>query len=137
MRTRSIAAFGLGMVILVGVVGAAKADPKDYRFEAVQTQVAATVSTTIAVRLVRVSDGTPVVGAILFQPKLEMPMDGMAPMPTQVLPATPDGKGTYPFTADLSMAGPWVLKVSAKVQGEALTISGAVPFTAGPATHAH
>lgn len=126
------------MSVVVGLgaaSGTALADPKDYRFEAVDSQVVVSPTATVAVRLIHLPDGKPVAGAIVFQPKMEMPMGNMAPMPTKVAPGTPDGKGIYPFTADIGMAGPWTLTVSAKVQGEATTISGSVPFVAAAAVH--
>jgi hypothetical protein len=110
--------------------GTAAAAPQDYRFEPVTPQVAASKTTTVAVRLIHLPDGKPVTGAVVFQPKMEMPMSGMAPMATTVKPAASDGSGTYSFVADLSMAGPWTLTVSAKVQGEPATITGSVSFTA-------
>lgn len=126
----------VGMVVSLGAAsGTALADPKDYRFEAVDSQVAVSSNATVAVRLIHLPDGKSVAGAIVFQPKMEMPMGNMAPMPTKVAPGTPDGKGIYPFTADIGMAGPWTLTVSAKVQGEAATISGSVPFVAAAGAH--
>jgi len=125
MRTKTIA-----VAAALLWTGAAAADPKDYRFEAVQAQVPASAAATVAVRLLHVPSGKPVVNAVVFQPKMEMPMDGMGPMATTVKAAAPDGTGTYPFVADLAMAGPWTLTLSAKVQGEAATITGSVPFTA-------
>lgn len=125
--------------IMLGLSGTAQADPKDYRFEAVEPQVAVSPTATVAVRLVHLPDGKPVGNAIVFQPKLEMPMSGMAPMPTKVTPGTPDGKGLYPFIADIPMAGPWTLSVSAKVQGETATISGTIALKAiqSPTDHGH
>jgi len=116
---------------------AAQAGPADYRFEAVAPEVAAAPAATIAVRLIHLPDRTPVKDAVLFQPRLEMPMAGMAPMTARVAAAPPDGTGVYPFTADLSMAGPWILSLSAKVQGETATLTGSVPFTAVAGGHAH
>jgi len=136
MRMPVIVACGLGVAVMVGIAGTVQADPKDYRFEAVKAEVPAVANATIAVRLIHIPDGKAVANAVLFQAKLAMPMEGMAPMPTTVAPAAPDGLGAYLFTADLSMAGPWTLTVSAKVQGEAATIVGTVPFTAQAADHA-
>ncbi len=136
MRMRVVTGFGpaaaalAGVAVLAGPVGSAVAGPQDYRFEAVQKDVPATANAMMAVRLVHIPDNKPVAGAILFQPKLEMPMEGMAPMMAPVKAAAPDGKGNYPFTADFSAPGPWVLTVSAKVQGEPGTVTGSVPFVA-------
>jgi len=53
-------------------------------------------------------------------------------MPTMAAPLTPvpGGEGTYAFKADLPMAGGWLMTLSAKVQGEADTVTGKVTFKA-------
>ena len=130
MRKDGIAVLAMGLVMLIGATASVKADPKDYRFEAVQTQVPAAENGSVKVQLVHVPDGKPVPNAILFQPKLEMIMSGMAPMGTKVSSVTADGTGVYVVNADLSMAGPWTLTLSAKIQGEPATITGTVPFVA-------
>ncbi|CUW42000.1 conserved protein of unknown function (YtkA like domain 25-108) (plasmid) [Magnetospirillum sp. XM-1] len=135
MRMKLMAMAGMVVVSLGAVSGPALADPKDYRFEAVDSQVTVSPTATMAVRLVHVPTGKVVTNAIVFQPKMEMPMGNMAPMPTKVVPSAPDGKGVYPFTADISMAGPLTLTVSAKIQGEATTVTGSVPFTAAAMDH--
>jgi hypothetical protein len=122
---------------LAGLSMNAWADPKDYRFEAVQPHVAVSSATPVSVRLVHIPSGKPVTDAILLPAKMEMPMAGMAPMATTVSAGKSDGSGAYAFTADLSMAGPWMLQVAAKVQGEAATITGSVPFTAANGSHNH
>lgn len=137
MRRQAMAMAGYALVGLAMIGGTAQADPKDYRFEAVESQIGASSQARVAVRLVHVPTNTPVPGAIVFQPRMEMPMGDMAPMPTRITPAAPDGKGTYPFVADLTMAGPWILTLSAKVQGETATIAGSVPFTAAKMDHGH
>lgn len=130
-----LAVVGLGAVLAMGA-GIARASTDDYRFEAVQKQVLASPSATVAVRLVRISTGKTVGDAVLFQPRMEMPMEGMPAMESEISAARPNGKGDYLFTADLSMPGAWVMKVSAKVQGETGTISGQIPFVAKP-DHGH
>lgn len=123
--------------LLAGIPLSAWADAKDYRFEPVQSHVAVAANSPVAVRLVHVPSGKPVSDAILLPAKMEMPMGSMAPMPTKVSAARADGNGAYLFTADLTMAGTWVLNVAAKVQGEPATITGAVPFTAAGGSHSH
>ncbi|OIR00543.1 hypothetical protein GALL_174160 [mine drainage metagenome] len=132
MRVQAFVAFGLGLALLSVADGTAHADPADYRFEAVQKDVPASANTIVQLRLVQISTGKAIPNAVVFQPKMEMSMSGMAPMVTQIASGTPDGKGIYPFTADLSMTGVWMLTVSAKVQGEKATLTGAVPFTSAP-----
>ena len=143
MGIQAVLTAGLAITtIMAGMAGTAQAASTDYRFEAVEPQVAVSPTATVVVRLVHLPDGKPVAGAILFQPRMEMPMSGMAPMPTKVAPGTPDGKGLYPFVADITMTGPWILSVSAKVQGETATIGGTIPLIAvqaphNPADHGH
>ncbi len=116
--------------LLAGAVGTAKADPKDYRFEAVQPNVAVSSQTPIAVRLVHLPDKAPVKDAVVFSSKMEMPMEGMAPMKTAITAVKSPVPGEYHFVTDLSMEGPWTLTLAAKVQGEAGTVIGAIPFVA-------
>jgi hypothetical protein len=135
MRTQTLAALGFGFTVLVGMSGAVKADQKEYRFEAVETQIPAAQNGSVKIRLVHVPDGKPVTNAVLFQSKLEMAMQGMVPMSTKVLSVVPDGTGVYSVTVDFSMPGSWTLTVSAKVQGEAATIVGTVPVVAKVLDH--
>ncbi|MTJ82047.1 MAG: FixH family protein [Telmatospirillum sp.] len=119
-----------GLSLLAQAATPALADPKDYRFEAVSPHVAAAPDTRIAVRLIHLPDNKPVADAVIFGARLEMPMSGMAPMAGKVTALKPAVSGEYPFQADVSMAGNWILKLSAKVQGETGTVTGDVPFMA-------
>jgi len=125
---------GAAMALLAGP---ALADPKDYRFEPVSPQIAVSPSSPVAVRLIHQPSGKAVTDAIVFQPRMEMPMGNMTPMTAKITAQPADGKGAYPFTADITMAGPWILTVSAKVQGEAATITGSIPLNAVKADHSH
>jgi hypothetical protein len=116
---------------MAGVSANAWADPKDYVFVPVADHLQPSATAPIAVRLVHLPTKTPVTNAIIIQSRLEMPMAGMAPMAGKVSAQAPDGKGLYPFVADLSMEGPWNLKLIAKVQGEPGTVTGTVPLTVG------
>jgi hypothetical protein len=123
-------ALAASAVALVTTAGIALADPKDYRFEAVQPHVKAAGDVVVTLRLVHLPDGKPVEGAVIFSSKMEMPMGGMAPMVTKVSALKPSKSSEYPFQADFSMAGSYTLTVQAKVQGEAGTVTGVVPFMA-------
>jgi hypothetical protein len=116
--------------LLICVAGNALADPKDYRFEAVQPHVMAANDVMVTLRLVHVPDNKPVTDAVIISSKMEMPMGGMAPMTTKVSTVKPSKPGEYPFQSDLSAGGSWTLTVSAKVQGEAGTVTGSVPVMA-------
>lgn len=116
--------------LTIMAAGSAHADPKDYRFEAVQAHVKAASDTVVSLRLIHIPDNKPVTDAVVFSSKMEMPMAGMAPMVTRVSPVKASAAGEYSFQTDLSDGGTWTLTVSAKVQGETGTVSGAVPFMA-------
>jgi hypothetical protein len=130
ISSRLAAAMGAGAAVLLIAGGVAVAAPADYRFEAVQPHVKAASDTVVAVRLIHVPDNQPVKGAVIFSSKMEMPMGGMAPMATKISAVKPSNPAEYPFQTDLSMAGSWMLSLAAKVQGEAGTVSGSVPFMA-------
>lgn len=133
---RKVAGVLVLSVLLAGAATGAWADPKDYRFEAVQPHVAVSPQTELAVRLVHLPTGKPVTDAVILPARMEMPM-ASGSMATTVSAARPDGKGAYAFTADLNMAGTWKLQVAAQVQGEAETVTGSVPFTAANGSHNH
>ncbi len=131
MRGSTAYLFAAAMgVAALSVAGAAKADPKDYRFEAVQPNVQASSETPIAVRLVHLPDKMPVKDAVIFSTRMEMPMEGMAPMTTAIKAVKSPMPGEYHFLTNFSMEGPWALTLAAKVQGEAGTVTGTVPFVA-------
>lgn len=115
-------------VLLAGVSASAWADPKDYVFVPVADHLQPSSTAPVAVRLIHAPTKKPVTDAIIIQSRLEMPMPGMAPMVGKVSAQAPDGKGLYPFVADLTMQGQWTLNLSAKVQGEPGTVTGAVPL---------
>jgi hypothetical protein len=121
------AAAGATLVLSSGI---ALADARDYRFEAVQPHVKAAVDTVVAVRLIHLPDNKPVPGAVIFASRMDMKMNGMAPMSTKLVAAKTTTPGEYSFQGDLSSAGPWTLTVSAKIQGEPATVTGEVPFMA-------
>lgn len=125
----------LAAAVLVGVSTNAWADPKDYVFVPVTEHIQPSSTAPIAVRLIHAPTKKPVTDAIIVQSRLEMPMEGMAPMATKVSPKGTDGQGVYSFVGDLSMAGPWTLNLAAKVQGESGTVTGAVPLMVSGGSH--
>lgn len=122
---------GLGLTGLIWAAGTAQADPKDYRFEVTERRLVLSPASPITVTLVNAKTHAPVAGAILFQSRLDMTMPGMGPMATRLTALPPDGKGTYPFVADVAMDGEWVLTLAAKIQGEAGTVAATLPLTTG------
>lgn len=100
----------------------------DYKFDLVSARPAASGKTDVTVRLTHVPDGKPVPGAIIFQPKAVMA--GMENMPAAAAVESGPQPGSYVLHVATSMAGPWTLTLSAKVQGETETVRAAVAFEA-------
>jgi hypothetical protein len=101
-----------------------------YVFSAVQSEVSMEGEATVDVRLIHQPTGKPVENAVIFETRLDMGPDGMGEM---TAPVTADGSpapGVYRFKVAPTMAGRWELKLSAKVQGEAETVTGSVVVTA-------
>ena len=90
----------------------------DYRFELVGQPIKVGTQATVTVRLVNARTNQPVTNAVIFQQRLEMSMQGMAPMAGVVGPAQPDGQGNYRFAVQTGMEGDWTLTLAARVQGE-------------------
>lgn len=121
--------------ILVGLAIAmssaiAAAGAADYEFQPLAVAVKNGAASELAVRLVHRPTGKPVSGAVLFRTRLDMSPDQMEAMTAKHV-AVPTGEpGVYRFTADLTMAGGWALRIMAKVQGETETVQGTVIFQA-------
>lgn len=135
IRLGKVGAILLAGAVVAGVSTGAWADPKDYVFVPVAEHIQPSSAAPIAVRLIHAPTKKPVTDAIMIHSRLEMPMAGMAPMVGKVTPQAPDGKGVYPFVADLSMQGQWTLNLAAKVQGEGGTVTGSVPLVVGGGSH--
>jgi hypothetical protein len=123
-------ASGAAFLTLSALAATAIAAPTDYRFELAQAQPAGPGTTDLTVRLIHVTDKKPVPGAVLFETKADMTPNGMADMAGKVTPLSSDQPGLYRFQVETGMAGKWQLSLGAKVQGEACTVRGAVPFAA-------
>ena len=108
----------------------AGAAPTDYRFELAQAQPAGPGKTDLSIRLLHLPDNKTVAGAVLFETKADMTPAGMADMTGKVTPLPSDQPGLYRFQVETGMAGNWQLRLGAKVQGEAGTVRGTVPFAA-------
>jgi hypothetical protein len=120
----AVAAFA----VAVSVAGNAFAGADDYAFEPVKTDIKSSNVATVAVRLVHKPSGKPVADATIVQTRLDMAPDGMADMATAIAPLPSPEPGVYAFKAPLTMAGRWLLTISAKVQGEADPVLGKIIF---------
>ena len=114
--------------VAVSVAGNAFAGADDYAFEPVKADIKSSNVATVAVRLVHKPSGKPVADATIVQTRLDMAPDGMADMATAIAPLPSPEPGVYAFKAPLTMAGRWLLTISAKVQGEADPVLGKIIF---------
>ncbi|UWU95273.1 FixH family protein [Bradyrhizobium sp. CB1015] len=98
----------------------------DYAFEPVSPEMKKGDDVTLAVRLTNKQTGKPVPDAVIFKTRVDMAPDGMAEMESAVAPLPSKEPGVYAFKTDLPMAGRYQVTLSAKVQGEAETVTGKV-----------
>jgi hypothetical protein len=98
----------------------------DYTFEPVNPEMKKGDDVTLAVRLTNKQTGKPVPDAVIFKTRVDMAPDGMAEMESAVSPLPSKEPGVYAFKTDLPMAGRYQVTLSAKVQGEADTVTGKV-----------
>ena len=126
--TRKFILFGAAFAVAVSLSGNAFAGANDYAFEPVTTEIKSSNVATVAVRLVHKPSGKPVADATIVQTRLDMAPDGMADMATAIAPLPSPEPGVYAFKAPLTMAGRWLLTISAKVQGEADPVVGKITF---------
>ena len=109
---------------------AAMAAASDYVFEPVNAEMKKGDDVTVALRLTNKMTGKPVPDAVIIRTRVEMAPDGMAEMESPVTPLPAKEPGVYAFKTDLPMAGPYQVSISAKVQGEAETVTGKVVIKA-------
>lgn len=122
----------LAGAMLFSTAPASFAGAQDYEFQAVQTDIKQSPSSTVSVRLIDKLTGKTVPDAVIFTTRMDMAPDGMETMTTNVDPATSGEPGVYAFTTNLSMEGGWRFQVAAKVQGEPETVKGEVVLKAVP-----
>ncbi len=127
---RKFALAGAVLAAAVTLTSTAFAGANDYAFEPVKAEVKKGNGVTLTVRLVHKPTGKPVSDAVIISPRIDMSPEGMATMTASVTSAKGTQPGTYDFKTDLSMAGGWLLTLSAKVQGEQETVTGKVTFKA-------
>ena len=116
------------VVAAMNLTGTAFAGADDYVFEPVKAEIKSSNVATVAVRLVYKPTGKPVTDAAIVQTRPDMAPDGMADMATAIAPLPSPEPGVYAFKAPLTMAGRWLLTISAKVQGEPENVVGKLIF---------
>ncbi|ABE39968.1 FixH family protein [Rhodopseudomonas pseudopalustris] len=124
-----IANFASAAAVAVAIclsMSAAEAAATDYAFEAVKPEMKKGDDVTVAVRLTNKATGKPVADAVIFRTRVDMAPDNMADMESAVTPLPAPEPGVYAFKTDLPMAGRYLITLSAKIQGEAETVTGKV-----------
>lgn len=117
----------LAAFTLLSACGQAKSP---YTFSATTKEVAMDGNAVIDVRLVHEPTGKPVENAVIFDTRFDMGPDGMGGMSAPVEAQGSPVPGVYRFKVAPTMEGRWALKLNAKVQGAAETITGTVVVTA-------
>ena len=121
-------------VLLVALTGASllpipsQAFGRDYRFEIVDKSIHAGAKMPVHVKLVQISTGKVISGAVVAEPKLIMLMPGAADMDGHVVKMPVDANGHYRFAADVVAPGEWILNLSAQVPGEKETVQSSLKF---------
>ena len=127
MPWKSVLSVG-AVLAAMSFTGTAFAGADEYVFEPVKSEIKSSNVATVAVRLMHKPTGKPVLDAAIVQTRLDMAPDGMADMTTAIAPLPSPEPGVYAFKAPLTMAGRWLLTISAKVQGEPETVIGKLTF---------
>ena len=107
-----------------------------YRFEVVGQPKTSGGKSTVSVRIIHTGDNKPVASAIIIQSRADMGPIGMAAMtaPVKAMPSTTPGIYTFEVANGPVWKKPdkWELSFSAKIQGEAQTVHGAVVVMLSP-----
>jgi hypothetical protein len=127
---RKCVLFGAVIGVTVALEAGALAGANDYVFEPVVTDVKRGDDAIVSVRLMHRPTGKPVPDAVIVRTRIDMAPDGMADMASPLTAVPSNEPGVYSFKTELSMAGRWLLSISAKVQGEPETVTGKVTFRA-------
>jgi len=117
-------------IIVALVLAACGAQKSTYAFSAQATEITMGGDAVVDVRLIHEPTGKPVENAVIFETRFDMSPDSMGAMTAPVTAEGSPEPGVYRFKVAPTMAGRWALTLSAKVQGEAETITGTVVVTA-------
>ena len=128
--SRRARASTLGFALLLATASQAMAEPRDYEFRLVRSELKSGDGAIIELRLIDKRTGLAVPDAVIFARRIDMAPDGMATMasPLEAMPASEPG--IYRFRTDLTMAGRWQLSLGAKIQGEIGTVESRLILTA-------
>jgi hypothetical protein len=130
MTSLQAAARAAVLIIVAFVLAACGAQKSTYAFSAQTSEITMGGEATVDVRLIHEPTGKPVENAVIFETRFDMSPDSMGAMTAPVTAEGSPEPGVYRFKIAPTMAGRWALTLSAKVQGEAETITGTVVVTA-------
>src|SRR6266849_3686764 len=130
--TRQSDLTGAAVALLVSLTSVVLAGTDDYMFELVKPEIKSSNVATVAVRLVHKPSGKPVTDAVIVQTRIVMAHDGGAEMASAFVALPSPQPGVYAFKAPLTMAGPWLLSIAAKVPGEPEIVVGKINFRVTP-----
>ena len=119
---------GAAFAVAVSLASTALAGANDYVFEPVKAELKKGDDATVAVRLLHMPTGKPVIDAVIIRTRIDMAPDGMAEMASPLTALPSQEPGVYAFKTDLTMAGRWLFSIAAKVQGEPETVVGKITF---------
>lgn len=128
MKITPLTFASLALASVVASVSLANADPSDYEFQLVKSEIQKADAAVVDVKLIDKRSGKPVGDAVIFATRVDMQPDGMEAMttPAKAMPTTEPG--VYSFQTNLSMEGNWRFSVAAKVQGEEGTVENKLVF---------
>ena len=130
LTKRNLALVCMTVLVVIMLANTTFAAADDYVFEPVNAEVKKGDDVTVAVRLVHKPSGKPVANAQIAQTRIDMSPNGMASMAAPLTPLPSQEPGIYAFKTSLSMPGPWLFTISAKVQGEPQAVTGKIVFKA-------
>jgi YtkA-like len=119
---------GLASLALAILASAGLAGSNDYVFEPVKAEIKASNVAKIAVRLAHKPGGKAVPNALIESARLTMPHEGTAEMTSAIAPLPSSEPGVYEFMAPMMMAGRWLLRLTARVEGEPEPVTGTITF---------
>ncbi len=127
---QALARAAFAALAAVTLLSACGQEKSPYTFSATTQEVAMDGNAVVDVRLIHEPTGKPVENAVIFDTRFDMGPDGMGSMTAPVEAQGSPAPGVYRFKVAPTMEGRWALKLSAKVQGAAETVTGTVVVTA-------
>jgi hypothetical protein len=118
---------GVALALSLSVSAKSFAAARDYKFELAAPVAKTDTDVLVKIRLIHVSDGKAVAGALVFETKFGMSAEGNMAAMTAPITAVPSADpAIYQFEVHPSEPGNWAIEFAAKIQGEGETVRGSV-----------